>query len=84
MITIFGVLFFFLFKMLTYEKQDPHHLLNNIKSLNINSVLTTEKDALKLPDWFIGEINLFILQMVVVFPPRQERVLLDSVKSVLL
>ena len=32
MITIFGVLFFFLFKMLTYEKQDPYHLLNNIKS----------------------------------------------------
>ena len=32
MITIFSVLFFFLFKMLTYEKQDPHHLLNNINS----------------------------------------------------
>ena len=32
MITIFGVLFFFLFKMLTYEKQDPYHLLNNINS----------------------------------------------------
>ena len=32
MMTIFGVLFFFLFKMLTYEKQDPYHLLNNIKS----------------------------------------------------
>ena len=32
MITIFGVLFFFLFKMLTYEKQDPYHLLNNISS----------------------------------------------------
>jgi len=32
MITIFAVLFFFLFKMLTYEKQDPYHLLNNIKS----------------------------------------------------
>ena len=29
-ITIFGVLFFFLFKMLTYESQDPHDLLNNI------------------------------------------------------
>ena len=33
MITIFGVLFFFLFKMLTYEKQDPYHLLNNIQSV---------------------------------------------------
>ena len=32
MLTIFGVLFFFLFKMLTYEKQDPYHLLNNIQS----------------------------------------------------
>ena len=32
MITIFGVLFFFLFKMLTYEEQDPYHLLNNIQS----------------------------------------------------
>ena len=32
MITIFGVLFFFLFKILTYEDQDPYHLLNNIKS----------------------------------------------------
>jgi len=32
MMTIFGVLFFFLFKMLTYEKQDPYHLLNNINS----------------------------------------------------
>ena len=32
MITIFGVLFFFLFKMLTYESQNPHDLLNNIKS----------------------------------------------------
>ncbi len=32
MLTIFGVLFFFLFKMLTYEKQDPYHLLNNINS----------------------------------------------------
>ena len=32
MITIFGVLFFFLFKMLTYEKQDTYHLLNNINS----------------------------------------------------
>ena len=32
MMTIFGVLFFFLFKMLTYEKQDPYHLLNNIQS----------------------------------------------------
>ena len=32
MITIFGVLFFFLFKMLTYESRNPHDLLNNIKS----------------------------------------------------
>ena len=32
MLTIFAVLFFFLFKMLTYEKQDPYHLLNNIQS----------------------------------------------------
>jgi len=32
MITIFGFLFFFLFKILTYEKQDPYHLLNNINS----------------------------------------------------
>ena len=32
MLTIFAVLFFFLFKMLTYEKQDPYHLLNNINS----------------------------------------------------
>ena len=32
MITIFGVLFFFLFKMLTYESQNPHDLLSNIKS----------------------------------------------------
>ena len=32
MITIFGFLFFYLFKILTYEKQDPYHLLNNINS----------------------------------------------------
>ena len=32
MLTIFSVLFFFLFKMLTYEKQDPYHPLNNINS----------------------------------------------------
>ena len=33
MITIFGVLFFFLFKMLTYEKQDPYHLLKCFQRL---------------------------------------------------
>lgn len=67
-----------------YSNHRLKPLLNNIKTLNINSVLTTEKDALKLPDWFIKEINLFILQMEVVFPPRQEKVLLDSVRSILL
>ena len=57
MITIFGVLFFFLFKMLTYEKQDPYHLLNNIKSGSLTkrwqsayelSNLMTDPD--KIPD----------------------------------
>ena len=31
MITIFGVMFFLIVKFLTFESEDPHDLLNNIK-----------------------------------------------------
>ena len=57
MITIFGVLFFFLFKMLTYEKQDPYHLLNNIKAGSLTKrwqsayeLSNLMRDPKKIPD----------------------------------
>ncbi len=57
MITIFGVLFFFLFKMLTYEKQDPYHLLNNINSGSLTKrwqsayeLSNLMSDTSKIPD----------------------------------
>ena len=66
MITIFGVLFFFLFKMLTYEKQDPYHLLNNINSGSLTKrwqsayeLSNLMSDTSKIP-----EDLLFLNQMV--------------------
>ena len=69
MITIFGVLFFFLFKMLTYEKQDPYHLLNNISSGSLTkrwqsayelSNLMTDYDKIPQDDYFISQmINMY-------------------------
>tara|TARA_X000000368_G_scaffold330913_2_gene268015 strand:- start:5051 stop:5920 length:870 start_codon:yes stop_codon:yes gene_type:complete len=66
MITIFGVLFFFLFEILTYEDQDPQHLLNNIKSGSLTKrwqsayeLSNLMKDPEKVP-----EDDLFINQMI--------------------
>ena len=65
MITIFGVLFFFLFKMLTYEEQDPYHLLNNIKSGSLTkrwqsayelSNLMTNPDKIPQDQFFINQM----------------------------
>ena len=65
MITIFGVLFFFLFKMLTYEEQDPYHLLNNIKSGSLTkrwqsayelSNLMTDPDRIPEDQFFINQM----------------------------
>jgi len=69
MITIFGVLFFFLFEMLTYEKQDPYHLLNNISSGSLTkrwqsayelSNLMTDYDKIPQDDYFVSQmINMY-------------------------
>jgi len=65
MMTIFGVLFFFLFKMLTYEEQDPYHLLNNIKSGSLTkrwqsayelSNLMTDPNKIPTDDLFINQM----------------------------
>jgi hypothetical protein len=65
MLTIFGVLFFFLFKMLTYEEQDPYHLLNNIKSGSLTkrwqsayelSNLMTDPNEIPTDDLFINQM----------------------------
>ena len=65
MITIFGVLFFFLFKMLTYEEQDPYHLLNNIKSGSLTkrwqsayelSNLMTDPDRIPEDQFFVNQM----------------------------
>ena len=66
-----------------YDSGELRSLLTKIKSDNINSVITTEKDAVKLPDWFINDVNLFILQTAVVFSHRFEGILLERVKKVL-
>ena len=66
MITIFGVLFFFLFKMLTYEKQDPYHLLNNISSGSLTkrwqsayelSNLMSDFNQIPTDDYFVSQIK---------------------------
>ena len=66
MITIFGVLFFFLFEILTYEEQDPQHLLNNIKSGSLTKrwqsayeLSNLMKDTEKIPT-----DELFVNQMI--------------------
>ena len=66
MITIFGVLFFFLFEILTYEDQDPQHLLNNIKSGSLTKrwqsayeLSNLMKDTEKIPT-----DDLFVNQMI--------------------
>ena len=66
MITIFGVLFFFLFEILTYENQDPQHLLNNIKSGSLTKrwqsayeLSNLMKDPEKIPT-----DDLFVNQMI--------------------
>ncbi len=66
MITIFGFLFFFLFEILTYENQDPQHLLNNIKSGSLTKrwqsayeLSNLMKDVEKIPT-----DDLFISQMI--------------------
>lgn len=66
MITIFGVLFFFLFEILTYEKQDPQYLLNNIKSGSLTKrwqsayeLSNLMRDPEKIP-----KDDLFINQMI--------------------
>lgn len=66
MITIFGVLFFFLFEILTYEDQDPQNLLNNIKSGSLTKrwqsayeLSNLMKDPEKVP-----VSDLFINQMI--------------------
>ena len=69
MLTIFGVLFFFLFKMLTYEEQDPYHLLNNIKS---GSMTKRWQSAYELSNLMTdpGKIptdDLFINQMISIY-----------------
>jgi hypothetical protein len=65
MLTIFGVLFFFLFKMLTYEEQDPYHLLNNIKSGSLTkrwqsayelSNLMTDPNKIPTDDLFVNQM----------------------------
>jgi len=65
MITIFGVLFFFLFEILTYEDQDPQHLLNNIKSGSLTKrwqsayeLSNLMKDTEKIPidDLFVNQM----------------------------
>ena len=65
MITIFGVLFFFLFKMLTYEEQDPYYLLNNIKSGSLTkrwqsayelSNLMTDPDRIPEDQFFVNQM----------------------------
>ena len=69
MITIFGVLFFFLFKMLTYEKQDPYHLLNNISSGSLTKrwqsayeLSNLMRDTTKVP-----KDQLFSSQMITMY-----------------
>ena len=66
MMTIFGVLFFFLFKMLTYEKQDPYHLLNNISSGSLTkrwqsayelSNLMSDFDKIPIDDYFTSQMK---------------------------
>ncbi|SVD83196.1 uncharacterized protein METZ01_LOCUS436050, partial [marine metagenome] len=69
MMTIFGVLFFFLFKMLTYEKQDPYHLLNNIKS---GSLTKRWQSAYELSNLMtdpsrIPEDPLFVNQIITMY-----------------
>lgn len=66
MITIFGFLFFFLFEILTYENQDPQHLLNNIKSGSLTKrwqsayeLSNLMKDPEKIPT-----DDLFVNQMI--------------------
>ena len=66
-----------------YNSQTLNSLLSEINELNIKSVITTEKDVIKLPKWFIKEINLFILQVEFVFSPQAEKILLEEVKKVL-
>ena len=65
MITIFGVLFFFLFEILTYEEQDPQHLLNNIKSGSLTkrwqsayelSNLMKDPDKIPVSDLFTNQM----------------------------
>lgn len=65
MITIFGILFFFLFEILTYEKQDPQHLLNNIKSGSLTkrwqsayelSNLMKDPEKVPLSDMFVNQM----------------------------
>jgi len=69
MIAIFGSLFFFLFKMLTYEKEDPYHLLNNIKSGSLTKrwqsayeLSNLMRDTEKIPD-----DQLFTNQMITMY-----------------
>ena len=69
MLTIFSVLFFFLFKMLTYEKQDPHYLLNNISSGSLTKrwqsayeLSNLMSDVTKIPT-----DQLFINQMITMY-----------------
>jgi len=66
MITIFGFLFFYLFEILTYENQDPQHLLNNIKSGSLTKrwqsayeLSNLMKDPEKIPT-----DDLFVNQMI--------------------
>ena len=65
MITIFGILFFFLFEILTYEEQDPQHLLNNIKSGSLTkrwqsayelSNLMKDPEKVPLSDMFVNQM----------------------------
>ena len=67
MITIFAVLFFFLFKMLTYEPRNAYDLLNNINSGSVTKrwqsafeLSTLMSDPLKIPDddLFISKLSM--------------------------
>ena len=78
MITIFGVLFFFLFKMLTYEKQDPYHLLNNIKSGSLTkrwqsayelSNLMTDIDNIPDDPFFTSQMITMYKNSIHALPP---------------
>ena len=67
MITIFAVLFFFLFKMLTYEPRNAYDLLNNINSGSVTKrcqsafeLSTLMSDPLKIPDddLFVSKLSM--------------------------